>query len=138
MFLPSYSLTKLHTAMATTAVKVSHDVEYKQWLREIDFYKSELANMQQQLSDFMPTFYKKDFAANVERFQNRFIRQREVIDILRHDVKQHENDFQKLQVSPTPELRDKVSRIHLRLRNDVAIFFDLFVELKRDFTDFLA
>lgn len=124
--------------MATTAVKVSHDVEYKQWLSEIDFYKSELAHMQQQLGDFMPTFYKKDFAANVERFQNRFIRQREVIDILRHDVKQHENDIQKLQVYPTPELRDKVSRIHLRLRNDVAIFFDLFVELKRDFTDFLA
>ncbi|MFN3444737.1 MAG: hypothetical protein ACK44D_03285, partial [Bacteroidia bacterium] len=91
-----------------------------------------------QLGDFMPTFYKKDFAVNVERFQNRFIRQREVIDILRHDVKQHENDIQKLQVSPTPALRDKVSRIHLRLRNDVAIFFDLFVELKRDFTDFLA
>ncbi len=124
--------------MATTAVKVPHDVEYKQWLIEIDFYKSELAHMQQQLADFMPTFYKKDFAANVERFQNRFIRQREVIDILRHDVKQHENDIQKLQVSPTPALRDKVSRIHLRLRNDVAIFFDLFVELKRDFTDFLA
>ncbi len=124
--------------MASTAVKVSHDLEYKHWLSEIDFYKSELANMQHQLADFMPTFYKKDFAENVKHFQNRFVYQREVIEILRHDLKQQENDIKKLQAYPTPKLRDKVSRMHLRLRNDVAIFFDLFLELKRDFSDFLA
>lgn len=124
--------------MATLAVKVTHDEEYTQWLTDIDFYKSELKKMQQQLEDFLPTFYTRDFAAQVERFQNRFIRQREVIDILRHEVKQHENDIQRLQVLPSPELRDKVSRIHLRLRNDVTTFVDLFVELERDFSDFLA
>ena len=124
--------------MAAPAVKASHDVEYAKWLREIDFYKAELAKMQAQLADFIPTFYTKSFAAMVERFQNRFIRQREVIDILRHDVKQHENDIQRLQLTPSPELRDKVSRIHIRLRNDMATFIDLFVELERDFSDFLA
>lgn len=124
--------------MAALAVKTSHDVEYAQWLAEIDFYKVELAKMQRQLEDFLPTFYKASFAAMVERFQNRFIRQREVIDILRHDVKQHENDIQRLQTNPTPELRDKVSRIHMRLRGDMNTFVDLFVELERDFSDFLA
>jgi len=124
--------------MATATIKVSHDLEYKHWLSEIDFYNSELANMQHQLADFIPTFYKKDFAESVSHFQNRFIYQREVIKILKHNMKQQENDIQKLQAYPTPKLRDKVSSKHLRLRNDVAIFFDLFVKLKRDFSDFLA
>lgn len=124
--------------MAGLAVKTMHNVEYAEWLSEIDFYKVELAKMQQQLGDFLPTFYKSSFAAMVERFQNRFIRQREVIDYLRHDVKQHENDIQLLQLNPTPELRDKVSRIHMRLRGDMNTFIDLFVELERDFSDFLA
>ncbi len=124
--------------MAAQAVKTSHDVEYAQWLAEIDFYKTELAKMQHQLEDFLPTFYNASFAAMVERFQNRFIRQREVIDILRHDVKQHENDIQRLQVQPSPELRDRVSRRHMRLRGDMNTFVDLFVELERDFSDFLA
>ena len=124
--------------MATATIKVSHDLEYKHWLNEIDFYNSELANMQHHLADFMPTFYKKYFAENISHFQNRFIYQREVIKILKHDMKQQENDIKKLQAYPTPKLRDQVSRMHLRLRNDVAMFFDLFLELKRDFSDFLA
>lgn len=136
MYIPFLLLNGMY--MATLAVKVTHDVEYTQWLADIDFYKAELKKMQQQLEEFLPTFYTRDFAAQVERFQNRFIRQREVIDILRHEVKQHENDIQRLQVLPSPALRDKVSRIHLRLRNDVMTFVDLFVELERDFSDFLA
>jgi hypothetical protein len=124
--------------MATATIKVSHDLEYKHWLNEIDFYNSELVNMQHQLADFTPTFYKKYFAENVSHFQNRFIYLMEVIEVLRHDIKQQKSDIKKLQAYPTPKLRDKASRMHLRLRNDVAIFFDLFLELKRDFSDFLA
>jgi hypothetical protein len=124
--------------MATATIKVSHDLDYKHWLNEIEFYNSELVNMQHQLADFTPTFYKKYFAENVSHFQNRFIYLMEVIEVLRHDIKQQKSDIKKLQAYPTPKLRDKASRMHLRLRNDVAIFFDLFLELKRDFSDFLA
>lgn len=83
-------------------------------------------------------FTKKYFAENVSHFQNRFIYLLEVIEILRHDIKQQKSDIKKLQAYPTPKLRDQVSRIHLRLRNDVAIFFDLYLEVKIDFSDFLA
>jgi hypothetical protein len=124
--------------MATTAVKVTHDLEYKHWLSEIEFYNLELANMQDQLADFTPTFYKKDLAENVIHFQNQFVYQREVIEILKHDLKQHENNIKKLKAYPNPKLRDQLSLMHLRLRDHVAIFFDLFLELKRDFSDFLA
>lgn len=79
--------------MATTAVKVSHDLEYKHWLNEIEFYNLELFNMQHQLADFTPTFYKKYFAENVSHIQNRSIYLLEVIEILRHDIKQQKSDI---------------------------------------------
>ncbi|TAE79357.1 MAG: hypothetical protein EAY81_11370, partial [Bacteroidetes bacterium] len=60
--------------MASVTAKVTHDVEYLQWLKEIDFYKSQLKKMQGELEAFLPTFYSRDFAARVEQFQNRFIR----------------------------------------------------------------
>lgn len=124
--------------MVSVMAKATHDVEYVHWLKEIDFYKAELKKMQGQLEAFIPTFYSRDFAARVEQFQNRFIRQREVIDILRHDVKAHENNIEALRILPSPDLRDRVERTHSRLRSDVVTFIDLFVELEQDFNDFLA
>lgn len=124
--------------MLTVLAKPSLDTEYKRWLQEIDFYKGELSDMQRKLEDFLPTFYSRHFASRIEQFQNRFIRQREVIDILRHEVKSHENDIERLRDNPSPGLRDKVSRMHMRLRSDFNIFVDLFIELEQDFNDFLA
>lgn len=121
-----------------TAVKMTHDVEYRLWLKKIDLYKAELSKMQQQLESFLPFTYAGSFSAMIEQFQNRFIRQREVIDILRHDVKAHENDLERLQTAPNPNLREKVSRVHMRLRREMQTFVDLFVELEQDFNDFMA
>lgn len=124
--------------MATTTTGIAPSMEYAQWLNQIDFYKQELKKMQLQLEQFIPTFYSKDFAARVEQFQNRFIRQREVIDILRHDVKAHENDLERLKFIPSDAMQQKVARTHKRLKNDVLTFVDLFVELEQDFNDFIA
>jgi len=124
--------------MGTLTSKMPIEKAIGQWLAEIDFYKKQLQNMQNELEDFLPTFYNQSFAAFVEQFQNRFIRQREVIGILRHDVKAYENDIEVLAMHPSPELRAKVESKHNRLKNDMITFIDLFVELERDFNDFLA
>jgi hypothetical protein len=124
--------------MATIVTRFTPDVEYLHWLEEIDFYKGELKKMNRQLELFIPTFYSQDFAACVEQFQNRFIRQHEVIDILRHNVKAHENQIQRLHILPTPALREMVEKAHGQLRDEVIIFIGLFIELEQDFNDFLA
>ncbi|MFN7312809.1 MAG: hypothetical protein ACK5UI_04930 [Bacteroidota bacterium] len=130
--------TSILIHMGALTSKMPIEKAISQWLAEIDFYKKELQSMQNELENFIPTFYNQSFAAHVEQFQNRFIRQREVIDILRHDVKAHENDVEVLVIHPSPELRTKVESKHTRLKNDMITFIDLFVELERDFNDFLA
>ncbi|MBW7846256.1 MAG: hypothetical protein H3C45_11605 [Bacteroidia bacterium] len=124
--------------MAVPAVNVSEDMEYMRWLAEIDFYKSELPKMTQQLENILPDFYNASFAAKIEQFQNRFIRQREVIDILRHNIKQHENQIQRLQKNYSADLKNAVTLEHKKLKNDMFVFIDLFVELRSDFNDFIA
>lgn len=124
--------------MTTTTAHKSPDVEFSHWLKEIDFYKSELKEMQKALELFVMQANAKLLGNKVEQFQNRFIRQREVIDILRHDVKAHENDIQELRIIPTPELRSLVEKRHIKLRAEVGVFIALFVELEQDFNDFLC
>lgn len=123
--------------MGATA-KSAHDIEYTNWLKKIDSYKTELTGMQKQLEQVLKDYYSKALAARGEQFQNRFIRQREVIDILRHDVKAHENDLQALEAKDNDSLRERVKNIRWKLRDEVRTFKDLFVELERDFSDFLA
>lgn len=126
----------------TATLKMTRDVEYMQWLVKIEGYKAELAGMQKELEGCVSPLSPGQFSALVEQFQNRFIRQREVIDILRHDVKAHENDIQLLRAlhpsGQRNELGDKVERVHNRLRREVQTFVDLFVELEQDFNDFIA
>lgn len=124
--------------MGATTMRSAHDVEYKNWLRKIDDYKLELNGMQKQLETTLSSYYSHSFAAMVEQFQNRFIRQREVIDILRHDVKAHENDLERLEKVSDESLRERVKAVRWKLRDEVRTFKDLFVELERDFSDFLA
>lgn len=124
--------------MGATLIRSAHDVEYRNWLRRIDDYKSELAYMQRQLETTLSAYYSRSFAAMIEQFQNRFIRQREVIDILRHDVKAHENDLEALEQNDDVSLRERVKVTRWKLRDEVRTFKDLFMELERDFSDFLA
>jgi hypothetical protein len=118
--------------------KSAHQVEYKNWLKSIDVYKSELSKMQKQLEELTSGYYNRNIAIQVERFQNRFIRQKEVIDTLRHNVKAHENDLELLEEKDNDMLRNKVKTERWKLRDEVRVFKDLFVELEQDFNDFLA
>ena len=76
--------------------------------------------------------------AELEHFQNQYIRQREVIDELRHELKQHENALEK-------EVRDHPIAVDHRLfvdhtghREEMATFEKLYRELKEEFMRWLA
>lgn len=107
--------------------------EHTSWLKGIDQYKGELSSMQHKLEDFAKNSITRKASAKVEQFQNRFIRQREVIDELRHEIKQHENHLEKMYV---PDTRIYVE--HIDLRDQFTRFFDLFVEMEQDFNEFVA
>lgn len=107
--------------------------EHLQWLHYIDNTKPKIVDLRKKLEDAVPHFGGTQLMPRVEQFQNRLIRQREVVDELRHEIKQHENHLQKL---------DQPSHLllltHVNLRNQFNRFLDLYVELERDFDEFLA
>lgn len=107
--------------------------EHLNWLHKLDNAKLSFKDLEQRLQIGFSEFANAKMLPQVESFQNRFILQREVIDVLRHEIKQHENHLQQLD-QPTHLLL----LMHLNLSDQFYRFFELFIELERDFDEFLA
>lgn len=119
--------------MNQTASQALLFTEHQSWLRVIDQTKIQFRDLQIRLEHALPQFKNSLMMARVEQFQNRFIRQKEVIDELRHEIKQHENHLEQMD-QPTHLLL----LTHIGLREQFNRFFELYVELELDFDEFLA
>ncbi len=71
--------------------------EHQEWQSKINFYKSELKNFDNELLNLAKQITSGDKMATIEHFQNQFIIQNEVLDIMRHDFKQYENEIEFIQ-----------------------------------------
>jgi hypothetical protein len=107
--------------------------EHNNWLRIIDQTKLQFKEMQNRLEHAIPIYVHSPIMAKVEQFQNRFIRQREVLDELRHEIKQHENHLEQMD-----QPNHLLLLTHISLREEFNRFYDLYIELERDFDEFLA
>lgn len=107
--------------------------EHMMWLNNLQFRKEEIAILERRMEDVVQRNNQPEVMAQLEHFQNQYIRQREVIDELRHDIKQHENFLEK-------EAKDKPIAVdhrhfedHTQLRERMEVFEKLYMELKHDF-----
>lgn len=121
-----------------TLVSNALETEHIKWLRNLDFYKNQLSVMEQEMIDFVASKPPKAIAPKIEQFQNQFIRQREVLDTLKHNVKAHENEIERMTNFALEYLRDRVTREHIKLKGEFKRFVELFMEMEQDFHDFLA
>ena len=60
---------------------------YENWIKELLFYKDEIRTYNSRLGEVVLKNTKVEVTALIEQFQNQFILQNEVIDILKHDIK---------------------------------------------------
>ncbi len=107
--------------------------EHKEWQGKINFYKEEISKLRNELDAFVATDKSSDNLARVEHFQNQFIRQREVLDIMRHDFKQHENAIECHGKNPLQNL----AAMHMAEREKLVVFEKIFRELREEFHSFL-
>jgi hypothetical protein len=124
--------------METMSSAATIEKEHIIWLKHLDFYKTQLNIMEKELQGFAKESSSKKVAPKIEQFQNQFIRQREVIDLLRHNVKQHENEIERMTRFALEYLRDRVTKDHMVLRSEYVRFVELFIGMEQDFHDFLA
>ena len=65
------------------------------WLRELDFYKGEIAILTKRLEEVISANTETPVTSQVEHFQNKFIVLKEVIETLGHDVRGREGALER-------------------------------------------
>ncbi len=108
------------------------------WVKDLVFYKDELKVFQTRLEEVAKQNSKMEVMAEVEHFQNQFIRQNEVIDTLKHDFKKFDNTIAD-DISKNPVASDhRTMAAPLDLQDQYETFLKIYNELKEDFEKFLA
>lgn len=113
--------------------------EHNEWQNKINFYRDELKEFNKQLTDIVTNSAPNEVLVSVEHFQNQFIRQNEVLDIVRHEFKQHENQIEAMQGKESTADNGGVDivALHESEKDKLDQFEKLFQELRNEFHLFL-
>ncbi|MEO8589872.1 MAG: hypothetical protein ABI432_10915 [Flavobacteriales bacterium] len=106
-------------------------MEHTLWLNSLRFYREEIYIFNGHLEQFVRTTAQRDQMENVEHFQNKFLRETEVIDELAHAIKQHEKQLQRGTGSGHEDM-------HADLLDRMATYERLYTELKMEFRSWLV
>jgi hypothetical protein len=125
----------MSTATKAPAHKYIGDLhhEHMMWLNTLQFRKEETAILERRMEEIVRRNNQPDVMAELEHFQNQFIRQHEVIDELRHDVKAHENELEKEAMDHPVAIDHRHFADHDGLRDRMEIFEKIYMELKNEF-----
>ncbi|MFY0252696.1 hypothetical protein ACDQ55_01960 [Chitinophaga sp. 30R24] len=105
------------------------------WKEEVNEVRDEVKLMRERLEQIELSKASKDIMTQVERFENRLLRQQEVADEMHHDIKQCAKS-----ISPASAMivhNDRpVDNFHA-IQRRMETFQELFVALKDDFNHFM-
>lgn len=110
--------------------------EHAEWQSRIKELKSQIQKCNDQLADMVMAKPDSELMAQIEHFQNQFTIQREVLDIMRHDFKQHENAIEAHQRGEMNQV-EKLNELHIKSKERLDEYNRIFSDLKNDFTSFL-
>lgn len=123
--------------METNDLIAKIHAEHATWQHRIVDIKNELKLLNSHLSDFVSRFTPRQVPPHAEHFQNQFILQKEVLDIMRHDFKQYENLLEAtMEGKSKTEIGDilQMHQKHITRLND---FEKLYQDLKTEFHRFV-
>lgn len=128
--------------MSTTTAPKKHidelHFEHKVWVNNMKFYLDEILIFENRLAELVQKNTKTEVTAQIEHFQNQFIRQKEVAEQLISKCNDHEK-FLTNQAKDHPIAIDHVLFAdHTKLRDEVTIYDKLYRELKSEFMIFLT
>ncbi|HQW06335.1 MAG: hypothetical protein IPH05_01905 [Flavobacteriales bacterium] len=112
--------------------------DHKLWLNTLEFCKQEIDILEHRMEEIVKRNTGKEVMAELEHFQNQYIRQREVIDELRHDLKQHENELVKEAMDHPVAIDHRLFGDHAEQRDAMHTFEKLYNELKAEFMRWLV
>ena len=124
--------------MVKDKVKVSDfHFDHKLWMNELKFFEMQLDVFEERLEEIVLTIDDNSAMAAVETFQNQIIRQREVIDELKHKFRIREKDLDTLSNETTIDSDNVLFKDHRKEREDMQIFIKLYQEMREKYMNFL-
>ncbi len=126
--------TKQHTHVRLSDLHFEHTT----WLNALAFYKDEIGIFERRLEEIASRNTAAEVMAQLEHFQNQYIREREVIDELRHDIKAHENTLEQEAREHPVAIEHRYFTDHSSLRERMVTFEKLYRELKDEFHRWVA
>jgi len=120
----------------TVSIRSLH-LEYQLWVRELIFHKEEIKIFESHLEELVSRNTKQGVQVQIEHFQNQFICQKEVIDILKHKLNISERQLAAFVYDLSGGVIESVRMDnHSDLREEVMTFRKLYKKLKTDFRNF--
>ncbi len=121
--------------LSDTSLQVVH-FEHRLWANELNFFADELKIYEHQLEELVRRTDAKEAMQELEQFQNQFIRQKEVLDTLQHDIHIHEQKLgEALQRNEELPLDPNY---HNFLKEQMESFHSIYADLKKRFYLFLS
>lgn len=121
--------------MSTLKIKqLQHESDT--WKRALSFMREENIHLKNRLSEVLKSKAPKKFVARVEAFHNNFLRQDDLILLLRNDMA----EFDQLLASENPQNNIYNASIDVKLkklRNNISIAEEEFKRLKLEFNGYL-
>ena len=112
--------------------------EYTKWTKALDFYKDEISTFKHRLEEIIIRNTETEVTAQVEHFQNQFIRQNEVIDILKHDIHEAEHTLVLNAKENNVATDHRMVEEDAALADQMTMFNKIYGELKVQFNRFAA
>jgi hypothetical protein len=119
--------------MESTASIEQFQVELQSWKRELSSTKEEIKSFERELAGLASHSHNRDIFPHIEHFQNNFIRQKEVIDELRHDLPDSPRRLESLFFSTSDGGEHD---FHAELTDRMDMFRKLYCELREKFQQF--
>lgn len=110
------------------------DFNLNVWKREIKFQDDELDFFEEQLENVALRDLGKDVMKQLEGFQNKIIREREVMGELRHKIRLKKREIAQAKIVLRPEPRLFESQVSLK--DEMRTFIRMNYDLKEDLMDF--
>ncbi|MGB0391813.1 MAG: hypothetical protein ACPGRC_07950 [Salibacteraceae bacterium] len=110
--------------------------DHELWDNEMKYYRNELEIFEHRLEQDVVRLTDKESLRELEHFQNQFIRQNEVLDILNKKVRQNRKSITRESIEGSVFHNSVTMEKYKALRNEFEVFEKIYYDLKRSFVDF--
>lgn len=104
------------------------------WKRELKFQESEMDYFEEKLEHVAMRNLGTDVMVQLEKFQNKIIREREVMGHLRHKIRMKKRELAQAKVTNKPEVIFQEKQV--MLKDEMKTFVQMHYDLKEAMMDF--